>query len=309
MKHLLLILTISLISLFATAAEPDITIGIVVPEQQEGIDGQAFKFLKTKLTSIMTQAGVSCIGGNIAMYPVVNITNEIVSEGGMQNLYKEYIDLTLNIGEYNTQTLFASTTLSLKGVGSRFKSQAIKNAFTNIRSNDPTIQKFIADAKEKIKDYYLTHRDAIIRKANSLAAMENYDEALALLYGYPSELKGADEVQRVMLNIYEKYAESNCSVLIQNARAAMSQQDYQTALSYLSQVDAQSPCGSQATSMMNSIHSQINAQQRRDEAREEREAQRAYNLQSQRINAVKNMVTAYYKRTWPKVTYNAVFVR
>lgn len=282
-----------------------ITIGVVVPEQEEYINGRAFNLLKTKLESMMLANGVaSMMNGGFVMYPVVNIVNTEVVEGGMKNITIVNADISLYITQLSTGIAFGNTTKSLKGSGTSTQ-EAIKNAFTKLSPSDKECSAFIAAGKKSITDYYEKNLQLIISKANTLAASKQYEEALAWLMSYPESLQGYDKVAAASVIIYKQYQNAMCSQLMQEAKAAYSMNDYQGTIDCLNRIDAESRCGKEAVALMAQVRTALNKENAEERRMMEKEMDASISLEKQRINAIKEVAKAYYSNS-PVIHYTQI---
>ena len=57
-------------------------------EELNGIRPDAFSLLQSKLDKVLTNSGVATNGGDFVLYPVVNVIEESLIEGGIKNFYK-----------------------------------------------------------------------------------------------------------------------------------------------------------------------------------------------------------------------------
>ena len=81
---------------------PEVNIGVVVPEQQAEIQNDAFNLLNTRLKAVAAKNGVaSDVFGEFVMYPVVNVLDSQLVEGGMRNMYLVEVDLDLFVCLYS----------------------------------------------------------------------------------------------------------------------------------------------------------------------------------------------------------------
>lgn len=308
----LLFLFINIYLIFPIFAQSDITIGLVMPESElEGIKPEAYKILKSKIEKILTSSGVGSYGGEIVMYPVVTVIDEKLVEGGIKNFYKVEIDLTLNVVNPSTKTLFLSDTWSLAGSAARVKSEAVKNAFSKLNLNDPKFKEFIDKAKIQIIDYYDSHKDAILTNASKLASTGQYEEALAILAGFPQNASGYAESQNLSKQIYVKYIDSNAAKILNEARGALATKNYEQAVNLAAQINPESSHYKEAVAIMNQVRSAIksdeDAENKRIEADKKRAIQAleiAADVEKNRTNAIASVARAYYGRK--VVNYNYV---
>lgn len=298
---------IGLLSISSTYAQHDnnITIGIVVPEQQKEIDANAFRLLATRLTAVMGANGVSSeTNGTFIMYPVVNILDQKLVEGGLRNITMVEVELSLFVKQVVTHTLFGSCSKILKGNG-RNLSDAIRNAFSGINMRDNVYSQFLTQTKEKIANYYLENKANLLSQAHQLAASQQYEQALALLTTFPQNLKGANEVQAAAIEIYKKYQNQVCAQMILKAEAAISLQNYEEAASILASIDTESVCHSDALNLIKKIEDTIKADQKAEQELEEKLLNKKISLEKKRIDAIKEIATAYLSNQ-PQITYTQI---
>ena len=311
MKRLFLLL-INLCLIAPLFAQSDITIGLVMPESElDGVKPDAYKILKTKIEKILTSSGVGSYGGEIVMYPVVTVVEEQLVEGGIKNFYKVKIDLTLNVVNPSTKTLFLSDTWSLAGSAARVKSEAVKNAFSKLNQNDPKFKEFLDKAKIQIINYYDSHKDAILANASKLASTGQYEEAMAILAGFPHNASGYAESQNLSKQIYIKYIDHNAAKILNEARGALAQKNYEKAVNLASQINPESSHYKESVAIMNQVRSAIksdeDAENKRIEADKKRAMQAleiAADVEKNRTNAIASVAKAYYGRK--VVNYNNV---
>ncbi len=284
----------------------DIAIGIVVPEEQEGIGKTAFNLLASKLQNLVSEDGISVASeSDFVIYPTINIVKKQLVEGGLRSFSVMEIGVTLVIHQVSSQKNFSSTTITLHGNG-RNNTEAAKEAFSKMNASDPILTSFVRKARRSIENYYVRNKVSIMQKANSLAVSKQYDEAFALLSSYPQSISGYAEIQAQICSIYRKYQTGQCNQLINAAKAALATQDYEGATKILINIDPESSCNTQATVLLKQIRSDIKANITRSERIEQMERNRQASLKKTRINAVKEMVQAYYRRK-PPITYLNVF--
>lgn len=280
----------------------DITIGIIVPDQQEEIDRGAFRLLATRMDALVETNGISSeANGTFIMYPIVNILERKLVEGGVRNVTMVELELSLFVKQVNTRTLFGSCLKRLKGNG-RNLSDAIRNAFSTININDNVYNLFLKQTKEKIADYYSANKDNLLNQARYLAVSQQYEQALALLMTFPQNLKGADEIQMAAIDIYKKYQNQVCEQLILKAEVAVSQQNYEEAASILATIDTESTCYFDALKLIKKIEETIRKEQKASEEQEEKLLNKKISLEKKRIDAIKEIAIAYFSNQ-PAISY------
>lgn len=296
---------VALIFTISSHAQNNITIGLVMPEEElDGVKPDAYKILGSRLEKMLTASGVSSFGGDFVMYPVVNIIEENLIEGGIKNFFKIKIELTLNVANLSSKTLFASESWTLSGSSERYRSNAVKNAFGNLRGNDPRFMSLVENTKKRISDYYVANKSAILAKASSLSASGEYEEAIALLSNYPSQVSGSNEAQALLHKVYTKYTNNNASRILNEARAAFATKDYDQAVSLASQIDPESSHYNEAKAIINQVRSTINREEAAEHQREMKALEIQADIQKTKINAEASVARAYYNRK--VITYNNI---
>lgn len=295
------------IFMMLNSSASNLVIGVVVPERQGNIDAPAFKMLGTRIQQLMTSIGCSSMQrSGLIVYPVVNIINEELIEGGLKNFYRQEFEVTLFIYHVDTNTHFGNYSYSVKGSGSSY-SDASKNAFSKISSTDSDFSNFMDLTKQKIYTFFESYRSELMNKAEALSQMKQYEEALSILYSYPKGIAGSDEVYSLMVKVFKLYQSSNCSQMLQQSRSYIAQNNYELALSILSEIDAISPCSSEAKKMIDEIDKKIDKEIAETYKREEQAQDRKERKQKMVVNAIKDVVTAYCNRTQPSISYQNIF--
>lgn len=306
MKQIILALFIFTMSVSGTA---QINVGVVIPDDATGgITLSSFKSLGHNLERSLSEHGFTIVnGGNIVLFPVVTILKDELIEGGMKNVYNAEVGLTAKLVSLNGNITFGSISCVLKGYG-KSRTQALENAFNKGNYFNGRFAAFYEQTRRKIEDYYVSNRKSIIEQAQTLALQHRFEEALAMLSEYPSNINGYESIQTTVRKIYREYQTVNCSRLINEARAKFAVNDYYAASILLSDLDGESPCSVEAKQLSEQIRAQINNEKKEQQKMElERERIQA-DLDKTRMKAVSHIVTAYYQSR-PKIKYNALIVR
>jgi hypothetical protein len=93
-------------------------------------------------------------------------------------------ELTLNIADQTEGVSYSQVMYQLKGVG-KTEEDAVKNAFSRLNPRDRQLRAFFQDGKNKIIEYYNSHCDIILSKANGMIAAHKYTAAYDLLMNVP----------------------------------------------------------------------------------------------------------------------------
>ncbi len=263
MKRNILTLVIIIFCLAPIKAQNDciIPMMVLVPEQIDTLAPMAQSKLETRLRQIVTQSGMDG-GAQFATFSVVaNLTEgskEVTS--GLRPLVTLTSELELYVGNNYTGDKFASTSIVLNGAG-RNESKAYTRAFSSISTNNAQIQKFLKDAKRKVKEYYETQIPNILSQARSFTIRSEFEEALCLLTSVPTCCSRYPEVEQCMLEIYQKYVDYDCAVKVNKARAIWNAtQDKEGAAlagAYLASIDPRASCWGDALALAETIRTRI----------------------------------------------------
>ncbi len=307
MKRFVLSLLISFLWLYGySQSQFSVNIGVIVPQQQVEINAETFQLLKTKLKSIANRNGVSTdMFGEFIIYPIANVIEKSLVEGGLKNMYIAEVELALFVRQLSNGAEYGSCEVLLKGTGDNV-SNAVKNAFTKINVSDEIYKSFFVDCKKNIEGYYVANKSAIINKANTLAKLQKYQEALTLLMTYPENLDGYDEIQQAAIQVYTMYQNAVCSQMIAEARSAIAIQDYVEALNVLAKIDSESNCNKEALSLINEVKEQIQAEQKLEYDFVNKLIDNEQELKEKRIEAIKEIAVEFARHNQPKISYTQI---
>lgn len=316
MKHKLLALLYAVLLLTAESVSGQtLCVGVVSPTADTDgfIDAASAKALVAKLQAVLARNGVAGDGSDFVIVPTVVIDGDEMVESGMVNMYKISGSLNLVLTQLSTGKSFGSAIIPIRGTGRRYKSAAVKSAVGSVRVNDPALVSFLDGAKKKVVDYYIANSASIIGKAQVATRQGNYEEALALLSSFPEGMPNEDQINKEIDRTFKTYLDVNCYAAIMQAKAALSQKNYDSANYILSGIDPRSSCYSEALDLIEEISEEIRAaeaQARNDMLRREaqnradmiRRENNAVALRKASISAARDVAKAYYQRTYPNYT-------
>jgi len=212
----------------------------------------AERMLLNKMGQIATKNGMASYGNRFIMYPHVTImSQDITATAPPMHAYN--LDVTLYIADNMTQSIFSSTTISLKGVGKN-PTKAYMGALKMLNHKRPEVKTFVEKGKNQIIEYYNSKCDFILKDAESLAGRKEFDEAIYTVMSIPDickecYMKGQD----VAIEIFKQKMENECMQNIADARAAKAKDNYDLAASYLSGILPDVSCYADAQSLLKEI--------------------------------------------------------
>jgi len=287
-----------------------IALSVVIPENIDNLDASQLSKLETKVSQIVTGAGLAASGPdkNFVIYPKFAIYESNIVEGGMQNITVVTTELTLIVKQVTNNIVYATTSLPLKGSGNS-KNSAVTNSISKIPVTDPSLKTFVETAKAKIILYYQENCADIEKKAEVLAKNQNYEAALGTLMAVPEEVTDCyNQVLSRSMGIYKAYQNQKCSVQIQQAKVLIAAQDYNGALSIIGQIDPSANCFNAAESLAKTAAEKVDEEAKKQWAFKMKQYDNEAELEKQRIDAIKDIAVSYFN-SQPKTINNTVIIK
>ena len=296
---------------FAQSASKDenrIMLTSWVPPTIEGMPKIARKNLTNKLKQVVTKNGLGGSPFNTRFIISANVT--VMSKDilpGPPPMHAYNLDITLYIGDGIEGTVFASETVSVKGVGTN-ENKAYISALKRISPKNAEIQAFVKTGKEKIIQYYKDNCDLIIKKANTYADQNEYEQAIFVLTGVPSACEECYvKAMNAIKPIYQKQIDRDCKQKLQKAtgiwNAAQDMAAAEEAGAMLASIDPDASCAPQARTLSNKIAAKV----KQIDAREWKYTVKEQQQESERIAAVRAIGVAYGKGPKANVTYKSMW--
>ncbi|MDE6231556.1 MAG: hypothetical protein K2M37_08060 [Muribaculaceae bacterium] len=264
------------------------------------------KSLDARLNTALKSAGIHSEGeeGLYLVGELIPISEETV-ETGMRKIKIKNFELSLRLEQPHLNLQFGQTVIPLKGSGLD-STKAAMDAIQHLNPSASGLQEFISDAVQKAHNYYTSHIDAIIDKANMLRKSGQYDEAIALLWACPNSTTIHHQVYEALEKIYSAKQNYECSMIMKQAESAYALKKYDEMKHLLDSIDSDSPCASNASALAKKAGIEIRNDEKAALAREERERaraytaaekdkQREYNLEKQRLSAISEIAKEYLR--------------
>ncbi len=264
------------------------------------------KSLDARLNTALKSAGIHSEGeeGLYLVGELIPVSEETV-ETGMRKIMIKNFELSLRLEQPQLNLQFGHTVIPLKGSGFDSKKAAM-DAIQHLNPSASGLQSFISESVKKAHEYYTTHIDAIIDKANMLSQSGQYNEAIALLWACPNSTSIHVKVYQALEKIYLAKQNHDCAMLLKQAESAYAMKRYEEMKRLLDAIDSDSQCADNAVALAKKAGVEIRKDEKEIQAREEREQerayalaekdkQRAYNIEKQRISAISNIAKEYLK--------------
>ncbi len=287
-----------------TSENGRIGLSAYVPQQVDKITEGSATMLVNKLNQIITQhgfAGDAYFDRFIITANIVPLTKDILATA--PPMIAQTLEITLYIGDSEGGTLFASKSITLKGVGTN-ETKAFIDAVKKIRPSDPQFDSFLEEGKSKIINYYNTKCDAILKQAQVLATTNNLEEALELLMGVPDVCMDCyNKSLEAVAPIYQQLIDRDCQKKLSEAthiwNANQTVEAANEAGRLLSTIEPRAACYRDIKALANRISKRVFELDKREWNFVLREQQIGFQLQTERIRAYRDIAIAYARRRPP----------
>ena len=276
------------------AQDCDIALRAIISPSPNGVETpQADNYLSNRLRQLTCQSvQLSSLNNDqfaiAANYDVLD--KQIIAGAPTKIVYT--LSLNLFIVDIKNSKIFNSFNIELKGVGNN-ETKALINCYRNVNNANKEIMSFVKIGKNKIIDFYNNNYQNIIKSAQKLAILKNYDEALYYLSSVPECCVGYNNVMVEMKKIYQQFINQHCAENIAQARAAWYSSPNidgaSVASVFLSEIYPDADCYSDALALYKEIKKKMGEdwkfvmQQYKD----------SIDLERQRINAMREIGIAY----------------
>jgi len=286
------------------------------------ITGEAKKLLETKLKEIASTNGMGGSQANprFIITASVNVGTKDIISGAPQKTAQK-INLTLFVGDAVSNTVFSTTTIGLKGVGTN-ENKAFIDAFNSINPKNKEIVSFLDEGKAKIISYYSAQCDFITKEIETLVSKQQYDEAIYKLALIPQVCKECyTKAQESIQVIYQQKINYDGDELLSKAKTIwMAEQNptgAEKAGQMLSQINQFATCYSEVQPFIKTMEAKISADENKQWQFEKKQyadnlemekKQRADNLilEKNRINAWREVAVEYAKHQPETVVYTYI---
>ena len=198
-----------------------------------GLKPQAQRILKDRMQRVVTKNGLGSSDNQrfIITAGVRELGRETTATAPV--MYVCELEVNFFIGDGIDGTLFASTSLTVKGVDDS-EEKAYMSALKKIKVTDPVFKSFIANGKARIVDYFDTNCAFIMKDAMAKADRNEYDASLALLLSVPAVCENCyNQALDASVEVYKRKMNNECQINIAQAKAEIAADNWDHALDYL----------------------------------------------------------------------------
>lgn len=279
-----------------------IALNAVVFEQAFELPKAVERQLENKLKQICTKNGMGgqSFDGRFIITAEINVLAKEITATAPP-MHAITTETTIYIGDGFEGTLFASASISGKGVGNT-EAKAYTMALKQIKPNSDELQALVETGKERIVEYYNSRCDFIMGEVDVLVSSQEYDAAVAKCLGIPEVckecyMKGVEKAKEA----FQKKIDLECKTHMNEAQAvwaaSLNPEGAEEAAKILAQINPESSCAKEASAFMDAIYQEIKDRMeeldRREWEMKVKQQEDAVKLEQSRIDAIKEIGKAY----------------
>jgi hypothetical protein len=276
-----------------------VVLNTYLPEKL-ALPAEAKNLLATKLSQITSTNGIGGSQVNPRFIITANInvgTKDVIA--GPPQLIVQNLDITLFIGDALSNTIFANTTLSLKGVGTN-ENKAFIDALKMINPKNKEITSFIEEGKNKIINYYISQCDFILKDADALTKQYKFNEAILMLMTVPAVSKDCHFKAKDLASIiFNQKIDSDCTEKLKEAKliwaSAPNEIGATKIADILTKVIPSTKYRNEITKLSDEIKKHLKAEHQKKYDLEMLQMQKNYATEQRRLEAIKEIAIAHAK--------------
>lgn len=291
-------------AMMMVSGKAQIMISPVIDSAIDGLTENNMAIAESRLRNVISSLGMeSGYGGRFILACKISALQREVS--GTKLI--QHLEINFAIGDNMANACFGSTSIEAIGIGNT-EGQAMTSALKNIKST-PQLKSIVAEAQQRIINYYEENASAIIMRAQGLVTAQKWEEALWELTAIPQECSSYPKAQMMMEQIYETHLNHDAHQLLNQAQAIWSADpnlgwSADEAMRILGQINTDADCYPQAQALMRKIESRVTnvTDQRYHDAvaMEKARLNAATAVTKARIKACRDVAVAYAQNQ-PKV--------
>jgi len=288
-----------------------IILNSIVFDKDNKIPEEAKDQLLSKLTQISSKSGMGGTSLNKRFVIAAKInkqTKDILA--GPPQMIAINSEIVFFIGDFETNQVFASYTILAKGVGGN-ENKALISSIQNINVSSSPLLDFTQTGKNKIIQYYNDQCDYIIKRAQTKAEQQLYDESIYDLMQVPEVCQSCFmKCLSAVEPIYKKKIDRDGEIKLNQARsnwnANQNSKGANEASSILSSIEPESASYKNAVILSETIKVKIEEIDKRNWDFKMKKYDNAVNLETQRIESIRQAAIAHYQNLPKTIIYNHI---
>lgn len=177
--------TLILILAFAVVSVVNAQAIRVLPVSSDNISNNAADVLYNRLNQLVTLNGLASTDNSNKFLLVPSVTVLSIEPTATAPVkYMAEVEVSLFLVDNTKKLVMSQETVVKRGVAEN-ESKAVSEAVRSIKSRDPKLKKMIVNGKKKIKDYYDTECETVVKTINAYLECGMVNEALNELNAIP----------------------------------------------------------------------------------------------------------------------------
>lgn len=275
------------------------------------ISQEAKNLFSLKLSQIAIENGIVgvSIDPRFLIAGKLNIFSKDIIAGPPQMIAYN-VEFVFFVGDAEDNKIFSTTSFNTKGVGTN-ETKALISAIQNINSKSKSFSEFIYAGKSKIENYYTSHCDIIISKANTLIAQEHFEEGIFQFMKVPEVCKDCYKKCLFAASVaYQKKINKEGLVKLNQAKLLWNTNQNsigaKSASELLSEINPIASCQKEATNFVEIIRRRIESIDKQKWEFQIQKYKDGIKLEEYKIEASKKIAISYYQNQPKTIIYNRV---
>ncbi len=166
--------------------EARMAIGVIPPENAENIPANALKLVSARISKALSLNGLSAKKESsvLNIQPDISILQQEATATAPP-IVTTRLQLSLKLVDQYQGHSYNTILYEFTGAGAS-EEESYTQAFRRFNARDGRLKRFIQDGKDYAIEYYNSHCDLVLSKANGLVSAHKYQQAYDLLMGVPS---------------------------------------------------------------------------------------------------------------------------
>lgn len=264
MKKLFILFAIALQAALFTVKAQQLTEKELIPitpmiSEELNMNAGVIKALENKARQMLTSNGIASQSNRILLTSnIVELSKDVTPTA--PPLFDINMEVTFCIVDIIEETIINEMVFEVKGTD-KMEHKAYIKAINKINTRSEEARDFITKSKSLIIEYYDKRLPVIIKKAETLAAQELYDDAIATLCDIPESVKGYTQACDMIQKIYMQKINHEANLLINDAQAFIAVRKYDEAIDALINVSPMSKRSKDAQALVKKIQNSIAAEE------------------------------------------------
>lgn len=238
MKRILLLSFFALASVFPAICGNDVIPVMPLVSNSLPLSDQALRSLGNKVTTMAVESGFGALSSPVVLTATVNILDK-TSTTTAPAMFVTEVEVFFYVADVEEQVILAEKSVVVKGVD-KSEGKSVASAINKINPRTPEMRQFTQWARTKVLEYYNQRVPVLLKKARVLAERKEYANALLVLSSVPEGIEQWNEAAELASEIYLQMVDLEAAELLHKADIAISRNDYNSALNYISKISPQS---------------------------------------------------------------------